>query len=157
MVTAWQYQNPALPAEMPFWFIQLQELHLSCWSLEYLPRSFTCCDAFPALIKFEICGGQSLVEFPEVDEGALPKLRTLDFSGCDSLGTLPLSLKVLTSLKKLNVCFCLYTLQDSCRANCEKSSIWRRFDIEYGFSVTDPKLNRDLPEQIHRILYPSTF
>jgi Leucine-rich repeat (LRR) protein len=42
-----------LPAEMPYWFIQLQELDL--WdfeSLEYLPRSFTCCGAFPALIKF---------------------------------------------------------------------------------------------------------
>jgi len=101
--------------------------------------------------------GQSLVEFPEVDEGALPKLQTLDFSGCDSLGTLPLSLEVLTGLKKLNACFCLDTLQDSCRANCEKSSIWRRFDIEYGFSVTVPKLNRDLPEQIHRKLYPSTL
>ncbi len=43
----------SVPAEMPYWFIQLQELDL--WdfeSLEYLPRSFTCCGAFPALIKF---------------------------------------------------------------------------------------------------------
>jgi len=38
-----------LPAEMPYWFIQLEKLEL--WkseSLENLPRSFTCCGAFPA-------------------------------------------------------------------------------------------------------------
>jgi Leucine-rich repeat (LRR) protein len=82
-----------LPAEMPYQFIQLQELHLLDFKrLEYLPRSFTCCGAFPALIKFRIWACSWLVEFPEVDEGALPKLRTLDFSGCLSLGTLPLSL-----------------------------------------------------------------
>jgi Leucine-rich repeat (LRR) protein len=36
-----------LPAEMPYWFIQLEKLEL--WkseSLEDLPRSFTCCGAF---------------------------------------------------------------------------------------------------------------
>jgi hypothetical protein len=91
------------PAEMPHWFIQLQRLEI--WghkSLEYLPRSFTCHGAFPALINFQLCVPR-LVEFPEVDEGALPKLQTLDFSGCLSLGTLPLSLELLTSLRKLIV------------------------------------------------------
>jgi Leucine-rich repeat (LRR) protein len=88
-----------LPAEMPSWFIQLQELHLRSFkSLEYFPRSFTCSGAFPALIYFQLCV-PSLLEFQEVDEGALPKLRTLDFSGSESLGTLPLSLEVLTSLR----------------------------------------------------------
>jgi len=71
-----------------------------------------------------------LVEFPEVDEGALPKLRILDFGYCDSLGSLPLSLEVLTSLRTLDLSGCeKTTLKDSCRTNCEKSSIWRRFDI----------------------------
>ncbi len=121
-----------LPAEMPYWFTQLQELDL--WgfeSLEYLPSSFTCRGAFPALIKFRLRACPRLVEFPEVHEGALPQLQTLDFSGCESLGTLPLSLEVLTSLRKLIVSDCDLTLQDSCRTNCENSSIWRRFDIQY--------------------------
>ncbi|KAH9536440.1 hypothetical protein CY35_17G108800 [Sphagnum magellanicum] len=43
-----------LPAEMPHAFIQLQDLDLCCESLEYLPRSFTCRGAFPALIKFQL-------------------------------------------------------------------------------------------------------
>jgi hypothetical protein len=72
-----------------------------------------------------------LVEFPEVDDGALPKLRTLEFDSCDSIGTLPLSLEVLTSLRKLILLDCEETLKDSCRTNCEKSAIWRRFDIRY--------------------------
>ncbi len=112
-----------LPAEMPHWFIQLQRLEI--WghkSLEYLPRSFTCHGAFPALINFQLCVPR-LVEFPEVYEGALPKLQTLDFSGCLSLGTLPLSLEVLSCLRNLILWDCDLTLQDSCRTNCEKSSI----------------------------------
>jgi Leucine-rich repeat (LRR) protein len=113
-----------LPAEMAYSLKQLQELHLQAMdSLKCLPRSFTCCDAFPALIVFRICCG-SLVEFPEVDEGALPKLGRLEFDGCYSLETLPLSLEKLTSLRELVVVNCEKTLQDSCRRNCEKSSIW---------------------------------
>jgi hypothetical protein len=121
-----------LPAEMAYSLKQLQELHL--WyldSLEYLPRSFTCCDAFPSLILFRILC-PSLVEFPEVDEGALPKLGRLDFDCCYSLETLPLSLEKLTSLRELMVISCEKTLKDSCRRNCEKSSIWRSFDIILG-------------------------
>jgi len=120
-----------IPAEMPYGLIQLQKLYL--WDiegLEYLPRSFTCCGAFPALITFELCGWSMLVEFPEVVEGALPKLRTLDLRRCYSLQTLPLSLELLPSLRKLIVSDCDLTLQASCRTNCEKSSIWRRFDIK---------------------------
>ncbi len=121
-----------LPAEMPYWFIQLETLKLwSSGSLEYLPRSFTCRGAFPALREFGLCFCSRLVECPEVDEGALPKLRTLEFNSCESLGTLPLSLEVLTSLRKLSLLDCEDTLRDSCRKNCEKSSIWRRFDIRY--------------------------
>jgi hypothetical protein len=118
---------------MPYWFIQLQRFELwDLGSLEYLPRSFTCPGAFPALIKFQL-GLPGLVEFPEVDEGALPKLQTLDFSGCSSLGSLPVSLEVLTSLRKLILFNCVETVKDSCRTNREKSSIWRRFDIRYDW------------------------
>jgi hypothetical protein len=121
-----------LPAEMPYWFKQLQELEL--WgfeSLDYLPSSFTCRGAFPALIRFQLYMCSTLVEFPEVHEGALPQLQTLDLSGCESLGTLPLSLELLTSLRNLLLWDCDLPLQDSCRTNCEKSSIWSRFHIQY--------------------------
>jgi hypothetical protein len=121
------YKAKTLPAEMSYRFIQLQELQLwNFQSMEYLPRSFTCCGAFPALIKFQLFCCSTLVEFPEVDEGALPKLRTLDFNGCNSLETLPLSLEVLTSLRNLIVWDCEEILKDSCRTNCENSSIWRK-------------------------------
>jgi leucine-rich repeat protein SHOC2 len=130
----------SMPAEMPYWFIQLQLLELwDLGSLEYLPRSFTRPGAFPALIKFLLCL-RGLVEFPEVDEGALPKLRTLNFSRCSSLGSLPVSLEVLTSLRKLILFKCGETVEDSYRTNCEKSSIWRRFDIRYDLDsyILDP-------------------
>jgi hypothetical protein len=132
-----------IPAEMPCQFIQLQELDLCVnGGLEYLPRSFTCSGAFPALITFKLCWWRTLVEFPEVDEGALPKLRTLDLRGCGSLRTLPLSLELLTSLRKLIVSECDLTLQDSCRTNCEKSSIWRRFDILFRVLTLNSKKER---------------
>jgi len=122
-----------LPAGMAYSLKQLQELILySLEQLEYVPKSFTSCDAFPALIEFRIEICSSLVEFPEVDEGALPNLRSLQFDMCDSLGTLPLSLEKLTSLREMIVFYCGETLKDSCRINCEKSSIWRGF-IEYAF------------------------
>jgi Leucine-rich repeat (LRR) protein len=120
-----------LPAEIA-WFLQLQELYL--WDLQILelPRSFTQRAAFPALIKLYIRECSKLVVFHEVDEGALPKLRTLDFTGSDSLETLPLSLEALTSLKKLILSECLDILKGVCRKNCEKSSIWRMLHIQYS-------------------------
>jgi Leucine-rich repeat (LRR) protein len=127
----WLDDMETLPAEMAYSLKHLQKLDLiNSNSLEYLPRSFTCCDTFPALIHFSISCCSRLVEFPEVDEGALPKLRTLQFIECKSLGTLPLSLEVLTSLRRLCVSGCGETMENSCRINCEKSSIWRSFDME---------------------------
>jgi hypothetical protein len=98
--------------------------------LEYLPKSFTSCNAFPALIKFKIILCENIVEFPEVDGGALPNLRTLGFILCHSLGSLPLSLQLLPSLRKMLVLYCGETMKDSCRINCEKSSIWRSLALD---------------------------
>jgi hypothetical protein len=76
-----------LPAKMPQVFAQLQELHLRCEGLEYLPASFTCPQGFPALLELAICA--DVVEFLEVAKGAFPKLRTLNLSFCESLGSFP--------------------------------------------------------------------
>jgi Leucine-rich repeat (LRR) protein len=44
-----------LPANMPHWCIQLEQLKIdNTESLEYLPKSFTRCGAFPALINLTI-------------------------------------------------------------------------------------------------------
>jgi len=82
---------------------KLKNLKLESLHLKHLPKSFTCCGAFPALTYLNLNNCMNLVEFPEVDEGALPKLQTLDFYGCDSLKHLPLSLEFLTSLKNLRL------------------------------------------------------
>jgi disease resistance protein RPS2 len=121
-----------LPAEMPYWFKQLQKLELvDNWSLHYLPSTFTHPAAFPSLITFKLYVCECLLEFPEVHEGALPQLRTLELNRCSSFRTLPLSLEALTNLRKLIVLDCSPKLKDSCRKNCEKSSIWRKFNIQY--------------------------
>jgi hypothetical protein len=120
-----------LPARMAYSLNQLQQLSLCCMQrLEYLPKSFTSCNAFPALIEFNIDSCGSFVEFPKVDEGALPNLRALAFFLCGSLGSLPLSLEVLPSLRNMDVLYCGETMKDSCRINCEKSSIWRSLALD---------------------------
>jgi len=63
----------------------------------------------------------SLVEFPEVDEDALLKLRNLISLHCKCLGTLPLSLEVLTSFRNMIVLNCGKTMEKSYRINCEES------------------------------------
>ncbi|CAM6001176.1 unnamed protein product [Sphagnum balticum] len=115
----------SLPANMPHWCKQLQQLEIgNVGSLKYLPKSFTRCGAFPALINLNIeC--TSLVEFPEVEDGALSKLRILRFGYCYSLKTLPLSLNYLVSLKKLILYWGEEALYNSCMQNCEKAAIWR--------------------------------
>jgi len=129
-----------LPANMPHCLMQLQELDIdNRKSLKYLPKSFTRCGAFPALISLKIqCTG--LVEFPEVEDGALCKLRILQFGYCHSLKTLPLSLNYLTNLKKLILNMYPQTLFESCMQNWEKAAVWRSpiftcFSID-GFSFS---------------------
>jgi Leucine-rich repeat (LRR) protein len=131
-----------LPARMAYSLNQLQQLSLCRMErLEYLPKSFTSCNAFPALIEFTIQDCGSLVEFPEVDEGALPNLRRLRFILCHSLGSLPLSLELLPSLRKMLLLYCGEPVKDSCRINCDKSSIWRSFwpwtSQRFGFLHTE--------------------
>jgi Leucine-rich repeat (LRR) protein len=113
-----------LPADMAYHFIHLQKLVIDSEQLEYLPRSFTCCDAFPALIVLQILC--PLEEFPEVDEGALPQLRILCI-WCPSLKMLPLSLEVLSNLRKLKLIDCEEKLKNCCRKNSKKSAVWREY------------------------------
>jgi hypothetical protein len=119
------YNLTSLPANMSHWWKQLQHLDIhNVLSLKYFPNSFTSRGAFPALITLKI-NCKSLVEFPDVEDGALSKLRKLEFSSCYFLKTLPLSLNRLTSLKKLILYIYPQTLYNSCIQNCEKAPIWR--------------------------------
>ncbi len=111
------------PDEMVYSFIQLQKLYLNSLNVEYLPRSFTCYGGFPTLTNLNIICCMNLIEFPEVDEGALLKLEIIHFTERLHLKTLPLSLEKLSSLRKLILDICEQSLRDSCRKNCEKSSI----------------------------------
>jgi Leucine-rich repeat (LRR) protein len=120
-----------LPAGLAYQCKQLQEIDLIFSHLVYLPTTFTLCGAFPALIRLQLYNC-ALVEFPEVNQGALPKLQTLDFTGSYNLESLPLSLELLTSLRRLIVTACTDKLKNSCRINCEKSTIWRKFNIQYS-------------------------
>jgi disease resistance protein RPS2 len=134
-----QLNLETLPAEMPYWFKQLQELQL-CDSVIFpsstIPSSFTHCGAFPSLIRFQLSSCKTLVEFPEVHEGALPRLRTLELICCESLRTLPLSLELLTNLRKLILSECDGALRESCTKNCEESSRWRNFDLRYNLLMS---------------------
>jgi hypothetical protein len=69
-----------------------------------------------------------------VQAGALSKLWTLQFSGCNSLKTLPLSLKLLTSLKNLILDECPEKLEDFCIENYEQTAIWH---LHWYGDVTD--------------------
>ncbi|KAH9551398.1 hypothetical protein CY35_09G013600 [Sphagnum magellanicum] len=120
-----------LPAWMPD-FKNLRSLSvISCSCLERLPGSFTHRGAFPALIEFKLLDCIKFVEFPEVEGGAIPKLQTLILYRCDSLGSLPLSLEVLTNLRNLDLRWCTDDLKRSCRKNRENSLIWRSFRIRF--------------------------
>ncbi len=121
-----------LPAWMPD-FKKLRSLSVTwCYCLESVPGSFTHPGSFPALTEFKLQGCRNLVEFPEVQGGAMPKLQSLYLNGCNSLRNLPLSLGVLTNLRNLQLQGCTNDLKRCCRKNRENSLIWRSFRIWYN-------------------------
>jgi hypothetical protein len=132
------YRFPNLKT-LPAWMVDFKKLRsLSvtyCGCLERLPGSFTHRGGFPALIQFSLEGCSNLVEFPEVEEGAIPELETLYLQGCKSLRSLPLSLEVLTNLRNLDVRGCTNNLKRSCKKNRENSLIWRSFRIRCKLSL----------------------
>jgi hypothetical protein len=126
----YNFQN--LKAWMPD-FKKLRSLSvIYCYWLQTLPGSFTRCGAFPALTEFKIEGCMNLVQFPEVEAGAIPKLQTLSLSGCKYLGSLPLSLEAFTNLRNLHLDDRTDDLKRSCRKNRENSRIWRSFKIRFS-------------------------
>jgi hypothetical protein len=120
------------PAWMPD-FKKLRILTVTwCDCLERLPNSFTRCGAFPALIELKLHYCVKLVEFPEVEEDAIPKLQKLVLTGCYSLESLPLSLEVLTNLRNLDLKDCAENLKCSCIKNRKDSLMWRSFRIKFS-------------------------
>jgi hypothetical protein len=68
-----------------------------CKLIKKLPDSFTSSDAFPSLKKLD-CSCSRLVEFPEAEDGAMPKLQILNLS-YTYITNLPDTLIYLKNLK----------------------------------------------------------
>jgi len=98
-------------------------------SIKELPQSFTRRGAFPALTLFNL-GQSQLAEFPELEEGAMPKLQWLDFDDCAFLHTLPASISLLTSIQTINLGTKNEKLITSCKANFTNSPIWKSFNVD---------------------------
>jgi len=71
-------------------------------AMKKLPNSFTASDAFPSLEKL-YCYGCGLVEFPEVEDGAMPKLQILNLE-CKYIKDLSDTLIHLKNLKIVHIC-----------------------------------------------------
>ncbi|KAH8956553.1 hypothetical protein BDL97_07G045100 [Sphagnum fallax] len=98
-------------------------------SIKELPQSFTHRGAFPALTLFNL-GQSQLAEFPELEEGAMPKLQWLDFDDCAFLHTLPASISLLTSIQTINLGTKNEKLITSCKANFTNLPIWKSFHVD---------------------------
>jgi len=98
-------------------------------SIKNLPQSFTHRGAFPALNLFNL-GQSNLVEFPEVEEGAMPKLQWLDFDDCISLHTLPASISLLTNIQTIDLGSKNEKLITSCKTNFRNSTIRKSFMVD---------------------------
>jgi len=98
-------------------------------SIEELPQSFTRRGAFPALKLFYL-RQSGLAKFPEVEEGAMPKLQCLDFDEC-ILHTLPASISLLTSIQTINLGSKNEKLITSCKANFTNLPIWKSFNVDW--------------------------
>jgi Leucine-rich repeat (LRR) protein len=72
-----------------------------CQSIKKLPNSFTSSDAFPSL-KILDCSALGLVEFSEVEDGAMPKLQILNLN-CENMKK-PDTLINLKNLKEVYIC-----------------------------------------------------
>jgi hypothetical protein len=98
-------------------------------SIKELPQSFTQRGAFPALNLFNL-GQSKIVEFPEVEEGAMPKLQWLDFDDCVFLHTLPASISLLTSIQTIILGSKNEKLMTSCKTNFRNSTIQKTFIVD---------------------------
>jgi hypothetical protein len=98
-------------------------------SITKLPQSFTHPGAFPALNLFNL-GQSKIVEFPDVEESAMPKLHSLDFDNCISLHTLPISISLLTSIQTINLGSKNEKLMTFCQTNFSNSPIRKSFIMD---------------------------
>ncbi|CAM6010713.1 unnamed protein product [Sphagnum balticum] len=98
-------------------------------SIKELPQSFTRRGAFPALKLFDL-RQSGLVEFPEVEEGAMPTLHCLHFDDCLFLHTLPASIALLTSISTIDLGSKNEKLITFCKANFTNSPIWKSFNVD---------------------------
>jgi len=73
-----------------------------CNLIKKLPNSFTSSDAFPSLKEFD-CSSSGLVEFPEVEDGAMPMLQILNLDDTH-VKSLPNTLIYLKNLKIVYIC-----------------------------------------------------
>jgi len=83
-----------------------------CISIKKLPNSFTSSDAFPSLKELD-CSGSRLIEFSEVEDGAMPKLQILNLDTLN-IKSLPDTLIYLKNLKVVYIC------QDEFHDFCKK-------------------------------------
>jgi hypothetical protein len=98
-------------------------------SIKELPQSFTRRGAFPALDLFDVAQSK-LVEFPEVEEGAMPKLQSLDFNDCIFLHTLPASISLLTNIQTIDLGSKNEKLITSCKTNFKNSTIRKKIIVD---------------------------
>jgi Leucine-rich repeat (LRR) protein len=81
----------------------LSTLHITwCRRMKKLPDTFTSSNAFPSLNELD-CWESGLVEFLEVENGAMPKLQILNLKGTH-IKNLPDTLIYLENLKKVHIC-----------------------------------------------------
>ncbi len=118
-------------------------LQLKLWrltSITKLPGSFTRMGGFPTLEVFDLYECEKLTEFPEVEEGAMPKLRELGLIGCVCLQSLPLSLSLLSNVQELDVSDCNDDLLTFCKVNFRDSPIWKSFIVDGKCLITKEEI-----------------